>query len=348
MLVQGLCPIDFKQPTKDLQDDFFLKNISDWCLVLFQKLMFRCIITQFIMQYFPKWLKDLKNFNRGRTCFSGCKNFLLDQHLSTLPSTFWHCSIWVAISSFSNLCSTLFLLSMTFERFYSIIRPHKAVLLNTVKRAKITITCVLVFCVLFNVPHLFTTTQRGRNCHPIGKAVEYPHLQIYSWLTSVLNFFLPFLLLLMMNSVIIHTLRQQAKWSKTMSMSVVQNQGQGQTEGHSVKMRQTEKQVTVTLLLVTFTFLVLMTPSGSILIYVNVYDFSKSPQSLAAFRLLGSLAHKTYFTISGINFFLYVISGQKFRSDLVNLLTCKRRKLDSNSAPSADTTRNTALSKTSE
>ena len=308
--------------------------------------MFRCIITQFIMQYFPKRLKDLKNFNRGGTCFSGCKNFLLDQHLSTLPSTFWHCSIWVAISSFSNLCSTLFLLSMTFERFYSIIRPHKAVLLNRVKRAKITITCVLVFCVLFNVPHLFTTTQRGRDCNPIGKAVDYPYLQIYSWLTSVLNFFLPFLLLLMMNSVIIHTLKQQANWSAT--MSACQNQAQGQIEGHSVKMRQSEKQVTVTLLLVTFTFLVLMTPSGSILIYVNVYDFSKSPQSLAGFHLFGSLANKTYFTNSGINFFLYVISGRKFRSDLVNLLTCKRRKLDSNSAPPADTTRNTALSKTTE
>ena len=235
---------------------------------------------------------------------------------------------------------------MTFERFYSIIRPHKAVLLNTVKRAQITIMCIVLFCVLFNVPHLFTTAQRGRNCNPIGKAVEYPYLQIYSWLSSVLNFFLPFLLLLTMNSVIIHTLRQQAKWSATMSAG--QNQGQGQTEGHSLKMRQTEKQVTVTLLLVTFTFLVLMTPPGSILIYVNVYDFSKSPQSLAGFRLFGSIAHKTYFTNSGINFFLYVISGRKFRSDLVNLLTCKRRKLDSTPLLSADTARNTAVSKTTE
>ena len=131
------------------------------------------------MQYFPKQLKGLKNFNRGGTCSSGCKDFLLDQHLSTLPSTFWHCSIWVAISSFSNLCSTLFLLSMTFERFYSIIRPHRAVLLNTVKRAKITIACVVLFCVLFNIPHLFTTIQRGKDCNPIGKAVDYPYLQIY-------------------------------------------------------------------------------------------------------------------------------------------------------------------------
>ena len=131
-------------------------------------------------------------------------------------------------------------------------------------------------------------------------------------------------------------------------MSSGQNQGQGQTEGHSVKMKQTEKSVTVTLLLVTFTFLALMTPSGSILISLLVHDFSKSPQSLAGFRLFSSLAHKTYFTNSGINFFLYVISGRKFRTGLVNLIVCKRRKLDSSSAPPADTKRNTAVSKMTE
>ena len=235
---------------------------------------------------------------------------------------------------------------MTFERFYSIIQPHKAVLLNTVKRAKITIACIVLFSLLFNVPHLFTTAQRGRNCNPIGKAAEYPYLQIYSWLTSVLNFFLPFLLLLIMNSVIIHTLSQQTKWSTTMSAG--QNQGQGQTEGHSVKIKQAEKQVTVTLLVVTFAFLLLMTPSGSILIYVLVYDFFKSPQSFAGFQLYGSIAHKTYFTNSGINFFLYVISGRKFRTDLVNLFKCKRMKLDSNLTSTGDITKNTALSITTE
>ena len=157
--------------------------------MLFQKRMFYCLITQFIMQYFPKRLKDLKSFNRGGTCFSGCKEFLLDQHLSTLPSTFWHCSIWVAISSFSNLCSTLFLLSMTFERFYSIIQPHKAVLLNTVKRAKITILstgAVMLTSSIFVTSFigLFPSSQSGRSViqtfYVFCEKLRFPGLTCFS------------------------------------------------------------------------------------------------------------------------------------------------------------------------
>ena len=261
----------------------------------------------------------------------------MDEHLRTLPSTFWYCTIWVTIASSANLCSTLFLLSMTFDRCYSILRPHKAASFNTVKRAQITITCIVVFSMLFNIPHLFATAQRGRKCNPIGKAVEYPYLRIYSWLTSVLNCFLPFVLLLLMNTLIIHTLgRQSEVVAKIRGQS--QGQNEGHPEGHSLKIKQAEKQITITLLFVTFTFLILMVPYGSILIYVLVHDFSKSPRSLAGYHLFAGIANRAYFTNSGINFFLYVISGRKFRTDLVLLVRCKRRALMSTSSEAVDHT----------
>ena len=235
----------------------------------------------------------------------------MDEHLRTLPSTFWYCTIWVTIASSANLCSTLFLLSMTFDRCYSILRPHKAASFNTVQRAKITITCIVVFSMFFNIPHLFATAQRGRKCNPVGKAVEYPYLRIYSWLTSGLNCFLPFVLLLLMNTLIIHTLgRQSETVAKTRSQP--QGQNEGQPRGRSIKIKQAEKQITITLLFITFTFLILMMPYGSILIYVLVHDFSKSPRSLAGYYLFAGIANRAYFTNSGINFFLYVISGKKF------------------------------------
>ena len=36
--------------------------------------------------------------------------------------------------------------------------------------------------------------------------------------------------------------------------------------------------------------------------------------------------HKMYYTNNAINFFLYVISGQKFRNDLINLFKCNYGK----------------------
>ena len=229
----------------------------------------------------------------------------------------------------SIISQLIILLSMTFDRCYSIIRPHKAALFNTVRRAKITITCIVVFSMFFNIPHLFATAQRGRKCNPIGKTVEYPYLRIYSWLTSVLNCFLPFVLLLLMNTLIIHTLGRQ---SEAVTKSRPQGQNEGHVQGRSIKFKQAQKQITITLLFVTFTFLTLMMPYGSILIYVLVHDFSKSPRSLAGYYLFAGIANRAYFTNSGINFFLYVISGKKFRTDLIILFRCKRTTLMSTSS----------------
>ena len=131
------------------------------------------------------------------------------------PSTFWYCSISVTLSSFSNMCSTLFILSMTFERLYSIIKPHKAALFNTIKRAQATIVIVVIVSVIFNIPHLFATSETLGECMPIGKGINYIYGQIYSWLTSLLNFFLQFVLLLVMNIVIIHTLRTRTQLSES-------------------------------------------------------------------------------------------------------------------------------------
>ena len=137
------------------------------------------------------------------------------------PSTFWYCSIWVLLSSFSSLSSTFFLIILTFECFYSIIQPHKAALFNTVNRAKIMILSIVTFSIIFNIPHLFATSEAVGQCAPIGKAIQYIYGQIYSWLTSLLNFFLPFVLLLFMNSVIIYTLAVRSHFLPT----------QGQFEG---------------------------------------------------------------------------------------------------------------------
>ena len=42
----------------------------------------------------------------------------------------------------------------------------------------------------------------------------------------------------------------------------------------------------------------------------------------AGFHLFYHVGEKTFYSNNGINFFLYVISGQKFRSDLIKIFTC--------------------------
>ena len=98
-----------------------------------------------------------------------------------------------------------------------------------------------------------------------------------------------------------------------------EDEGQGHSQGHSSKMKSSEKQIIIMLLLVTFGFLILMTPSYCMTLYTLFVDVSSSPKLYAGFFLFLSIGQKTYFTNFGINFYLYVISGHKFRSDLLRL-----------------------------
>ena len=77
---------------------------------------------------------------------------------------------------------------MTFERFCSIIRPHKAASFNSVKRAKITIVSCILLSALYNCPHLFITAEKGDQCVPYGKPMDKLIGEIYNWFSYVTNF----------------------------------------------------------------------------------------------------------------------------------------------------------------
>ena len=93
-----------------------------------------------------------------------------------------------------------------------------------------------------------------------------------------------------------------------------QGQSQGQREGQTLKLKRTDVQIFATLLLVTFSFLILTTPAYILVLYVFLVDYNESPESFAGFHLFNVIGHSSLFTNCAINFFLYVISGQKFRN----------------------------------
>ena len=115
------------------------------------------------------------------------------------PNQYRYCS--------GALCSTMFIVFMTFERFYSIIRPHKAASFNTVKKAKFITSSIILLSILFNIPQMLTTSYRGRNCLKQAKMINTWYGEMYFWIEFILSFAVPFVSILGMNTVIIHTLR---------------------------------------------------------------------------------------------------------------------------------------------
>ena len=165
----------------------------------------------------------------------------------------WYCNLSNTATFSTFLCSTLLLLSMTFERFYSIIKPHKAASFNTVKRAKISIVCIVIMSVLYNLPHLFISGYENWQCLPYATALDKTYGKIYYWLSFVVHYALPFVLLLIMNSIIIHKIRNR-------SLSMTSKKNGDSSKNQTLNIKTSEKQVFLILLLVTFSFLIMTTP----------------------------------------------------------------------------------------
>ena len=146
---------------------------------------------------------------------------------------------------------------------------------------------------------------------------RYANVNIYGtvfhWVSEVINFVLPFVFLLTMNSVIIHTLRQRSK----------EGQGLSQNETQIMKTKHSEKQIFTTLLLATFAYLILTIPGKILIFYLNFFP-GNTPHYYAGLHLLYQVGEKTLYSNHGINFFLYVMSGRKFRADLKNLFISKK------------------------
>ena len=85
------------------------------------------------------------------------------------PDHFTFCAITNSLLLMSTTSSILFILQLTFGRFYSIIRPHKAASFNTVKKAKITIVIIAIPSILFNIPPIFMSANVGKECVPWGE-----------------------------------------------------------------------------------------------------------------------------------------------------------------------------------
>ena len=255
---------------------------------------------------------------------SGLVTYLAHQHNVYIPpGQYWYCAIQMVFLFSSFLCNTLLILSMTFDRFYSIIKPYKAAAFNTTRRAKVTIICIVIFCFVFNLPHLFVSSHENWQCLPYGKATEVSYGLFYYWLSLVVNYALPFILLLSMNSVIIHKIRNR---DVVTSHSTSGNLPKSGVQCKILKNKNSENQMCVILFLVSFGFLILTTPAYLLFFFIMFVDFLKTPHLFAGYYLFWNVSHKLYTTNHGINFFLYVISGKKFRTDLMKLFERNKNK----------------------
>ncbi len=271
------------------------------------------------------------------------------------PNQFWYCTMANYFLFSFTLISAYLITSMTFDRFYSILKPHKAASMNTIRRARITVFCIVIISLFFNIPHWFLSTAlNGKFCQPFHLHMNEWYNGAYFWLYMVLSYVIPFVCLLIMNSCVIYYINKSAKNAK-FSNKNEGNSCQGQDEAEiceeegdrqitmdiqrtrhlsfqrkslQTRGKNSEIQIYFILLSVTFAFLILTFPAYAYFFYTRVYSgTSEIPRSSALWFFVAQLAHKLYYTNNGINFFLYVLSGRKFRKDVLKLCSCDKNKV---------------------
>ena len=291
------------------------------------------------------FLVMLKRHNRIISCcnyigaLALCDNLMLLTGADYWTLTFKHrpafrieCKFNAWLLHAVSFAAVIFMFSMTVDRFLCICFPIKARNLCVVPRARKVIIITPIITALYTLPYAFTAEQAGKmTC--LAVATNNKLAVAYNWLNVFLASVVPFVGLLTMNGLIIYRIRKRSKLAVSVSRSEdLSTNGTaeesvatiGQPQRSSTK-QDRNNQLTVMLLLVTFTFLLLTLPQYIRYVVAAVTTYWKTPHDYAEFILLAHVSNRCFYINSAVNFFLYCMSGSRFRKDVRDLLRRKKR-----------------------
>ena len=235
------------------------------------------------------------------------------------------CQVVTYLWAWAGLAGTWTIVAMTADRMYVVKEPLKAIHKCTPKRARIVSLVIILLAGLLKMPYplVYSRTvpisMENDVCTPLPNR-NTPLDELYYWINTVMSCYLPFLLLIAMNSVIVRSLLNRNKNLQFDPIAVVRKAAIDETDK---KKKREEAQITMSLLLVAFAFLLLTAPTYIAYIVYMFKDPYVSPHTFAGYMFAGFFTGRLLVTNNAINVFLYGVSGRKFRNDLKAVFGCK-------------------------
>ncbi|KAH3839842.1 probable G-protein coupled receptor 139 [Dreissena polymorpha] len=207
------------------------------------------------------------------------------------------------------LCSIWFTVGVTVDRYIQVCWINKAKEMCSEKRAWIGLSIITILCFLFNAPHFATyepvpdverkSSDAGLRFTEYGSSTGNINYELWVQCMMILEP-VPWAIILTLNLLIIKRV-------------TTTNQQMDIKRGSSGKKmaRKSEAQLTRLLLTVTFTFLVLTAPRC----IMQCFILFKSGDHVV-FSKAFAIAKLGLVINSSINFFLYCLSGKRFRKEL--------------------------------
>lgn len=273
-----------------------------------------------------QWLALLHGSNALTLSSAACKVFHFFSY------TFFDISVWLIVI-------------MTVDRFLVVQFPLHAPKLSSLPRARKTVIMLIATMVLANLHFIWTVHLDDRHHCIYLEGFEYFHVNVWPWIDAAVYSFLPFILLLVFNILIIVIHRRSMKLRKTtLNINKPRTRSQSSNQG-------TQLRLSAMLFTVTFTFLLLSAPNVILICIRNTYfDFSMQVddfRNIAVYRLVATLTMFCLYLNHAVNFLLYCISGRMFRKELWQIVKCKCGVTVARSSMFSVTTRAMRLSESS-
>ena len=224
---------------------------------------------------------------------------------------------------------------MTFDKCFAIMAPHKAMAFCTTKRARVLLVMVFLMMFLIHSPNFYLHGLVVTECAAI--TIQTPLVQVYIYLHFIIAGLGPLCSLITMNVIIIRAVRMSRQMHTQSSRG-----SKVESEQSFDKRKQIENQLAIMSVIIALANMLLFLPNNIIFIIYQFVVPDETPNSYARFYFLVHLSFRLYATNFGINFFLYLLSGSKFRSDLRTLFKIKKK--ESISKYNTDESKNTSVS----
>ena len=245
----------------------------------------------------------------------------------------WVCKLLLFSGYTISDYSAWLIVAVTAERFVAVMWPMSTLATNTsragVKRAIILVVALVTIFFCINL-HLFFTTAiefKGGESN-FTNYTSFPTCTgangfytlvnvIWPWVDAVLYSVLPVIVLLVLNTLIIVVLFRKKRYrinqlnAVSSSQSLISKGGNDADKGN---------RLTVTLLAVSFTFLITTFPHSLMLIIVPLRPTNLTVNTILFLKLLLTCSELLMYVNHSINFYLYCITGTKFRRQFIKLI----------------------------
>ncbi|KAL4218010.1 Purinergic receptor P2Y [Mactra antiquata] len=264
------------------------------------------------------------------------------------------CRFQVYITYASLHMSSWLLVAVSVERAISVVVPHKVRLACTKYKAFMIVSVIFVVIFGANANLLAIYGLQGVNnqkCSVTSKAYLDFRDNVWQWIDLCMAFAVPFVILLICNTIIIVCLRR----SYAKKRSLAPGQRSSNNESNSNK---STRSVSILMIALCAIFFLTMTPASVYAVYYpykfkEIQKLFRTDPIKAWYDYQYLMFQHAVVTIvsymnASFNFLLYVFSGTKFRHELCAMFRCRKPGQRGMMGSAARTTRtNLTMSKSS-